>query len=160
MGETDINTNVINVFNREFDACLSCLEDTIAVLSADDWVAGETNRQKPVHQACHCIVPLIGYAGVAVDSSRISFRFKTPTSYPSQQEVICVIKRVRAYMKDCIAGVVDRTLVAKALRVPPLFKMLYLLRHTIVHLSYLRAEITRRGYKAPEYSKSYRPGGT
>lgn len=159
MGTGLANRNAVNAFSREFDACLTCLEETIAVLSDEDWVQGETNRQKPVHQACHCLGPVISYADIPIDCSHIYFRFKDPSSYPSRQEVLAIIKTIRSGLKDYITGVVDRTLVAKELHVPPLFKMIYLLRHTIVHLCCLREEAVRRGYRLPIYSKSYRPSG-
>jgi len=150
--------NVVNAFAREFDASLVCLADTIAMLSDEDWVRGENNRQKPVHQACHCLMGPISYAKVAVDTSRIRFRFKDPKAYPSRREVLGIIETVRGSLAEYIAGVVQRTLVERELHVPPMFKMIYLLRHTIVHLSCLREEAHRRGYRPPVYSKRYRPG--
>lgn len=154
-----MNVNVVNAFAREFDACLTCLEQTVKMVSDEDWVAGETNRQKPVHQACHCLMGPIKYAKAPVSYSSICFKFKDPPrKYPTRQHVLELIAKTRPALRDYIEGVVERTLVDRKSHVPAMFKMIYLLRHTIVHLSSLREELHHRGYRLPVYSKRYRPG--
>lgn len=151
--------NVVNAFRREFDALLACLGDTVALVSDEDWTSGESNRNTPVHQACHCLAPIACHARPEIDRLRIRFRFKDPEGhpYPSRKHVLQIIGKTRGHLDDWIAEFADMTLVEKELAHPPLFKLIYLLRHSIVHLSSLREELHRRGYKLPVYSHSYRP---
>lgn len=60
-------------------------------------------------------------------------------------------------MDNTVADVVNRTLVDEEQSYPPMFKMIYLLRHSVTHLAYMREELHRRGYKLPAYSKSCCP---
>ena len=150
-------SNVANAFLREFEAFRRCLKDTVEVTSDSDWVAGEKPRNRPVHQACHCLVALIGYTRASIDTSRISFRFKEPEEYPARSDILAAIADLENAIPSYVDAVVGKTLTDKQFAVPPLFRMIYLLRHSIVHLSYMRDELSRRGYRLPEYSKRYCP---
>jgi hypothetical protein len=90
------------------------------------------------------------------DMFSFSFRFKVPDSYPSREDVLAVIATVRMAAPDYVDRVVLKSLSGKAFSVPPLFKMQYLLRHSTVHLSYMRAALSGLGYRIPDFSKRFR----
>ena len=152
-----MNQNVYNAFRREFEILLDCLAGTIRAISDEDWVSGDSLRHTPAHQACHCLVPIVRYLQVDVGTAVIGFRFKIPSEYPSRGHVLDIIAATRPGTGSYVADVVDQTLVDKAQRFPPMFKMIYLLRHSVTHLAYLRDELRRRGYRLPKHTKSYRP---
>ena len=152
-----MNTNAVNAFSREFEAYLTCLAETVEMITDEDWVTGATTRETPVHQACHCILPIVGYAGLDIDCARLSFRWKQPKAYPTRQELLDIISRISGSLGRYVTDVVDKTLAHREWSHPPLFKMIYLLRHSIWHLCCMSEELYRRGYKLPTYSKRYRP---
>lgn len=152
-----MNVNTANAFLREFEAFMDCYTQTVEAIPDDDWAKGDAARSTPVHQACHCLVPIVSYTRADTDIQDITFRFKKPASYPSKDRVLEVASVSRQALPEYIQGIVTRNSTERELAVPPLFKLIYLLRHSIVHLSYLRDELARRGVRLPEYSRAYRP---
>jgi hypothetical protein len=156
IAEAAMKANIVNAFAREFDAYFTRLAKTVEVIRDEDWTTGPTPRETPVHQACHCLTPIAGYARLGIDCADIDIRFKARPRYPSRQRVLKMIGRIRRNVNRYIEKVADRTLEQKEWNVPPLFKLIYLLRHSIWHLCCMSEELHRRGYKLPPYSKRYR----
>jgi len=150
-------TNITRPLVREFEAYLDCLKDTMSMIRDEDWTTGAAPRNRPVHQACHCLSGLVGYTGADIDMSRLSFRFKEPEQYPSRRDVLAAIAALRPAIAPYVEDVAGKSLTDKEFASPPLFKLIYLLRHSVIHLSYMRDELSNRGYKLPEYSKRFCP---
>jgi hypothetical protein len=142
----------------EYALAFQGLRDTIEAIPAEEWTRGAKPGDVPVRQACHLLHAAEGYSG---HRTRVGARFGVPVesfgrkvaedAYPDQQAVVAYVDDVEA---GVAAWVVDKTRQALSggkKRHSPLNTVVYVLRHTVVHLAYLRRELYARGIDRPGY---------
>jgi hypothetical protein len=143
---------------REYRLAFQGLRDTIRAIPAEEWATGETPGDVPVRQACHLLYWCDCYSG---HRSHVGTRFGVPVesfgrtvpedACPDQEEVLAYTDEVEAKVE---AWVVDKTRLAlsgKRKAHSPLNLVIYVLRHSVVHLAYLRRELYVRGIPRPGY---------
>ncbi len=151
-----MKTDIADAFSQEFGAYLDCLAATVRIIRDEDWTSGVRPRATPVHQVCHALRVILRYAHARQDYSDISESWKPQREYPSRHRVLGLIDGSRQDVARYIADVAERTLADREWSVPPLVKLIYLLRHSVWHLCCLGEELRRRGYRAPNYRKTSR----
>ena len=97
------------------------------------------------------------YAGLADKAGDMSFRFKATDKYPTRKRALEVAAIAREGLSAYITETVRRNSAKEGAAVPALFKLIYLLRHSVIHLSYMRNELARRGIRIPDFSKRFKP---
>jgi hypothetical protein len=94
-----------------------------------------------------------------VDRADIEIRWKPQSAYPSRKRLLKLIDCARRAIAPYVADVADRALADRSWRVPPLHKLIYLLRHTVWHLCSLHEELRSRGYRmSSHYTKTWKWG--
>jgi hypothetical protein len=143
----------------EYSCLFQGLRDTIQAIPEREWTKGDRKGKVPARQACHLLLPLMRYS----TSWRVKTtdRFDTAVStfsrnvdtedYPSQASVIEYTHEVEAVIEDWVPRLVKQTLTGKRKQHPPLGRAIYLLRHSVVHLAYLRREMYERDIPRPTY---------
>jgi len=150
--------DITGSFQKHFDAYFGCLAETVQAVSEDQWTNGDEPRAAPVHQVCHAIGVILGYASAEWDYSDVLFGWKPQSQYPSRERLLTIIDRARDDTARYIAEVADRALADRDWSIPPLFKLIYLFRHSVWHLCCLHEALRSRGIRAPEYAKTrWRP---
>ena len=151
----------------QFEVVLDQLRETIEMIPADEWVRGDTPRRTPVRQAVHIIG---GFEAYAKRSAGGHFRWgdrwghkvgafgrKIPTEQlPDRHAVIEYLEEVRAKIGHWLGAIpFDRLCrprrVASGRFHSNLGRILYLLRHAVLHLGYLNEELHRRGVGYTEF---------
>jgi hypothetical protein len=159
MLEQDIISRVSEPILREYRLAFQGLRDTISATPDDEWVRGETKGDMPVRQACHLLRACKAYSsghrvkmgqrfGVPVDSFK---RVVEEADYPSRDDVLAYVDDVEAQIDAWVPEVTRQALSGKPKIHSPLNRVIYLLRHTVVHLAYLRRELYKRGIDRPRY---------
>jgi hypothetical protein len=161
MMEQTIIDRVSEPLLREFHLAVQALRDTIAATPEKEWIRGKTKGDVPVRHACHILHTFDSYTngyhiksghrfGVPVD--RFS-RVVADADYPSREEVLVYADEMEAQLASWVPEMVRRALTGAPKARSPLYRVVYLLRHTVVHLSYVRRELYYRGIKRPHYRK-------
>ncbi|KPK43939.1 MAG: hypothetical protein AMK72_12685 [Planctomycetes bacterium SM23_25] len=151
----------------QFGVVLDQLRETIEGIPADEWVRGDSGRHTPVRQAVHIIG---GFEAYAKRSAGGHFRWGDRWGYkvgafraaipveelPDQPAVIEYLEQVRTQVDRWLGGIpVDRLCrprhVASGRFHSYLGRILYLLRHGVLHLGYLNEELRRRGIAYTEF---------
>ena len=146
---------------REFHLALQALRDTIAATPDEEWIRGKTKGDVPVRHACHilhtCDAYTNGYRiktghrfGVPVDGFG---RVVADDAYPGRDDVLVYADEMEAQVRAWVPEMIRKTLSGAPKARSPLDRVVYLLRHTVVHLSYMRRELYHRGIKRPHYGK-------
>jgi hypothetical protein len=159
VGDPKIVDRVSEPILREYGRAFQGLRETIAAIPDDEWIRGDTKGDVPVRQACHLLRACEAYSsggqvkmgqrfGVPVDSFK---RVVEGNAYPSRDAVLAYVDDVENRILDWVPGVVRQALTGAHKIHSPLNRVLYLLRHTVVHLAYLRRELYRRGIDRPRY---------
>ena len=159
MTQSAMFRNVFGPIHREYTCALDGLRDVIKACPGAEWTQGETGSRMPVRQAAHCLFAVETYLGghkrkmgQRFGCRCENFRSKVPAGrYPPRREVLKNLQEVRPIARAFIEEAVRTTLTDKALRHPPLSRAIYVLRHTVVHLAYLRRELFLRGIDLPAY---------
>lgn len=151
-----MKTDIADGFAKEFDAYLTCLTETVRAIRDEDWTSGLKPRATPVHQVCHVLSAILRYAHADDGRADIVIGWKPQSQYPSRQRILEIIDCSRQDVARYVADVADRTLADREWSVPPLHKLIYLLRHSVWHLCCLGEELRGRGYRMPTYRKSLR----
>ena len=158
IGPNTMKRDIAGSFRKHFEAYLNCLAETVQAVPEDQWTKGSKPRAMPVHQACHAMDTILGYAGADWDYSDILFGWKPRPEYPSRERLVTIIDRAKGDVTRYIAEVSERALADRDWSIPPLFKLIYLFRHSVWHLCCLHEALRSRGIKAPEYAKTrWRP---
>jgi hypothetical protein len=151
----------------QFGAVLDQLRETIERIPADEWVRGDSRRRTPVRQAVHIIGPFEAYAKRAAGGH---FRWgdrwghKVGTfgrnipveALPDQDAVIEYLEEVRGQIGRWL-GEMPMDWLRKPRHVASgrfhsnLGRVLYVLRHAVLHLGYLNEELHRRGIAYTEF---------
>jgi hypothetical protein len=155
-----MKNNVLIPVKKEVKAMILATRETIASVPDDQWRVGEANRRIPARQACHFVPAIEDMAGtrgrIGAKHGIKSFGFRktvAPDAYPSRAQFIAFLDEIEPLVYAQLEEVIDRTCVEKDWAHPPLNTFLYLLRHSIIHLSYMRNELIERGLHVPKYFK-------
>ena len=155
-----MNDNLLIPLKKEFKAFFLCAKQTIACIPSAQWCSGPMRRCVPAWQACHALELLRDLlrseSQAAVKTGPLAWKFGPRIKagdIPQQTEVIAVLDVLAPLILAHLPGVVQKTCDAKQLSNPPLNRWLYVLRHSIIHLSYLRHELMVRGITVPDYIK-------
>lgn len=159
MLDQEIIDRVSEPILREYRLAFQGLRDTIAAIPDDEWIRGETKGDFPVRQACHLLRGCEAYSsghrvkmgqrfGVPVDSFK---RLVKETDYPSRDDVLTYVDDVEARICEWVPEVTRQALSGAPKVHSPLNRVIYLLRHTVVHLAYLRRTLYKRGIDRPRY---------
>ena len=161
MLDQDIIDRVSEPILKEYHLAFQGLRDTIATIPDDEWIRGEKKGDIPVRQACHLLRACEAYSsrhrvkmgqrfGVPVDSFK---RVVQESAYPSRDDVLAYVDDVEAQISTWVPEMARQALSGSAKIHSPLNRVIYLLRHTAVHLAYLRRELYARGIDRPRYGK-------
>jgi hypothetical protein len=163
MVDQDIVDRVSEPILREYHLAFQGLRDTIAAIPDDEWIRGDTKGDIPVRQACHLLHACEAYSsghriksghrfGIPVNSFR---QVVKEGAYPSRDAVLAYADDVEDMISAWVPEVTRQALSGAPKVHSPLNRVIYLLRHTIVHLAYLRHELYRRGIDRPQYGKRH-----
>jgi hypothetical protein len=143
---------------REYALAFRGLRDTIEAIPAEEWTRGARPGDVPVRQACHLLHAAEGYSG---HRTRVGTRFGVPAEsfgrkvaedeYPDQKAVLSYVDDVEAKVATWIVEKTRQALSGGVKQHSPLNRVVYVLRHTVVHLAYLRRELYARGIDRPRY---------
>jgi hypothetical protein len=161
MVDQEIIDRVSEPILREYRLAFQGLRDTIEAIPDDEWIRGESKGDVPVRQACHLLRGCEAYSsghrvkmgqrfGVPVDSFK---RVVQEADYPSRDAVLAYVDDVEAQIAAWVPEVARQALSGAPKVHSPLNRVVYLLRHTVVHLAYLRRELYKRGLERPPYGK-------
>jgi hypothetical protein len=161
MVEQEIIDRVCEPILKEFRLAFQGLRDTIAAIPDDEWIRGEAKGDVPVRQACHLLHTCDAYSsdyrlkighrfGVPVDTFS---RVVEESAYPSRDAVLTYVDDVETQLRPWVCEMVQKALSGASKARSPLQRVVYLLRHTVVHLAYVRREMYTRGIKRPSYGK-------
>ena len=152
-----MKADIADGFTKEFDASLARLAAIVQTIRDEDWASGRTPRATPVHQVCHAVGVILGYAHADVDRTDINISWKPQPVYPSRERLLELIDSARQAIPPYAADVAERALADRSWRTPPLHRLIYLLRHTIWHLCSLFEELRSRGYRmSSHYTKTWK----
>ena len=143
-----------------FERALTMFKEAASAFPDSEWKIGDTDYLRPAGVAYHVVESIRGYTGnIPFDKfnwgGRFNVDWETPDSekLPSQQELLEYLDEVRADAEEWIK-VNDLTQTehlfvwtGKTL----LSRMVYLLRHIQHHTAEMALELTKRGFKAPEW---------
>jgi hypothetical protein len=149
-----MKTDIAEGFTTEFEAYFDCIAATVEAIRDEDWTAGRTTRATPMYQVCHALRPILRYAHAGQDYSDIREKWKPRPGHPTRQRMLQIIERARPEVAAYVADVAEKTLADRDWSVPPLLKLIYLLRHSVWHLCCLGEELRARGYRVPGYRKT------
>jgi hypothetical protein len=156
-----MDSDIADALTKEFGTTLTRLAAIVEAIRDEDWATGPTPRETPVHQVCHAVGVILRYANVDVDRKDINICWKPQSAYPSRQRLLKLIDVAREAMGSHIADTTEKTLANSSWRVPPLHKLVYLLRHSVWHLCSLFEELRRRGYRmSSHYTKTWQWSAT
>ena len=157
---TGMSDNLLIPLQKEFKALFVCAKRTVASIPSDEWSTGSIRRCIPAWQACHMLEPLrdllrsMREEAVQVEPLAWELARRTKAGdIPAQVEVIAFLDALAPLILAHLSHVVQKTCGAKSLANPPLSRWLYILRHSIIHLSYLRHELLVRDVSVPDYTK-------
>ena len=161
MVDQEIVDRVSEPLLREFHLAFQGLRDAITVIPDEEWVRGETNGDVPARHACHLLHTCDAYSSAY--RLKTGYRFGVPVDsfgpviekadYPGREAVLIYAGEVEAQLAPWLSEMVRRALSGAPKARSPLYRVVYLLRHTVVHLSYLRRELYGRGIKRPHYGR-------
>ena len=160
---TTVNESLV----YQFDAVLNQLRETIEIIAADEWLKGDSRRHTPVRQVVHILGAFESYANrfARERSSRAErwdhlvggFGRKIPVEeLPDQAAVIEYADEVRQKVHHWLSGLSPEHLrkpcrSARGRFNSELGRVLYILRHGVLHLGYLNEELHRRGINYPKF---------
>ena len=146
---------------REYRLAFQGLRDTIAAIPDDEWIRGETKGDIPVRQACHLLHACEAYS--SKHRIKSGHRFGVPVNsfkqvvkkgaHPGRDAVLAYVDDVETLIAAWVPEVTRQALSGAPKVHSPLNRVVYLLRHTVVHLAYLRRELYKRGIERPPYGK-------
>jgi hypothetical protein len=142
---------------REFRLALKGLRDSVRGVPDAEWTRAEQPGDSFPRQACHLLLALEAY----LDGHRVKLgrRYGVPVEsfhrsvvrFPSRQQVLEQIAEVDAKVEGWVLRFARRAMAGGPKRHNPLNVVVYTLRHTVVHLAYLRREMYQRGIRRPRY---------
>ena len=143
---------------REYRLAFQGLRDTIRAIPVEEWAKGDALGDMPVRQACHLLHACESYSG---HRTRVGTRFGVPVesfgrtvpedAYPNQEDVLAYVDDVETRVDAWVVDKTRQALSGKPKAHSPLNLVIYVLRHTVVHLAYLRRELYARGIPRPKY---------
>ncbi len=143
---------------REYRLAFQGLRDTIEAIPAEEWTRGNRPGDIPARQACHLLHAAESYSG---HRTRVGTRFGAPVeslkrrvaedAYPNQKAVLVYVDDVEARIATWVVEKTRQALSGEKKQHSPLNLVVYVLRHTVVHLAYLRRELYVRGIDRPRY---------
>lgn len=144
---------------REYRLAFKGLADSIRAIPETEWTQGDRPGDVPIRQAAHLLYACVAYGGghrlkhgqrfgVPVES----FHALVPAeAMPDRQAVLDWIPEVEELILGWIEESARKALTGTRKAHSPLNKPVYVLRHTVVHLAYLRREMYRRDIPRPRY---------
>ena len=146
---------------HQFDAVLDQLCETIEMIPEDEWTTGDSRRHTPVRQVVHILGAFESYAdrfagvrfswtgrwGCAVGGFG---RKIPPEELPDRAAVVEYLDEVRQKVHHWLRGLSPEQLSRPRLSARGRFnsdlgRVLYILRHGVLHLGYLNEELHHRG---------------
>ena len=156
-----MDSDIADAFTKEFGATLTRLATIVQTICDEDWASGRTTRATPVHQVCHAVAVILRYAHADVDWTDIHIGWKPQSAYPSRDRLLALIDSARREIPAYAVDVAEKTLADRSWRFPPLYRLIYLLRHSIWHLCSLCEELRGRGYRmSSHYTQTWKWGET
>lgn len=141
----------------EFRAALKGLRDSVSAIPDVEWVADVKPGDCLPRHACHLLFSIEAY----LDGHRVKMgqRYGVPVEslhkvverYPSQADVLRHITAIDERIDGWVRKFARKAMTGKRKQHNPLNRVVYVLRHAIVHLAYLRREMYRRGIPRPRY---------
>ncbi len=154
-----IRHNILEPVKAEYQAAFHTLRETLLCIPVEHWLEGKDKLREPIRQVCHLLFALENYLGR--HKARKGGRFGTGVESfvskvdrrkcPEPSDILPWIDEVVEIADRHIERAVDLSLCTKAKQHPPLKRVLYVLRHTTVHLSYLIWELRARGVACRGY---------
>ncbi|HUT61093.1 MAG TPA: hypothetical protein VNA25_24865 [Phycisphaerae bacterium] len=154
-----VRHNILEPIRREYRAAFKTLRQTLSCIPQGQWLEGRRKINEPVRQVCHLLFGVESYLGG--HKAKMGGRFGTaaesftsridPKKCPRPSEILRWIDEVVEIADRHIERAVDMSLRGTARQHPPLNRVLYVLRHTTVHLSYLIWELRARGVSCRGY---------
>jgi hypothetical protein len=150
----------------EYALAFKGLADSVRAIPEQEWTRGDTLGDVPARQACHLLLACVAYSGghrLRV-GDRFGVRVETfhciipRENYPSREAVLKWIpeveQQIARWVRDCTRRALTgprKRHTRPGTRYSPMRKPVYVLRHTVVHLAYLRNEMRKRGIPRPGY---------
>lgn len=159
MVEQEVIDRIAEPILKEYADFFQGLRDTIQAIPDDEWTKGKRKGDVPVRHACHLVRALARYCTAwKVDyserfgSATATFsRNVDPEDFPDRAVVLECVGDVEGRVKAWVPEVVRQTVSGSRKRHPPLGRAMYILRHSIVHLAYIRREMYWRNIPRPPY---------
>ena len=161
MIEQEIIDRVCEPLLREYCLAFQALRDAMAVTPDDEWIRGDVKGDIPVRHACHLLHTCDAYS--SEQRIKVGHRFGVPvdtfgrvvedSAYPSRDAVLVYVDEVETQLAPWVRKMARQALSGAPKARSPLYRVVYLLRHTVVHLSYLRRELYERGIDRPKYGR-------
>ncbi len=157
MERADLKRHIAEPLMVEYRAALSAVRDAILAFPKDEWRKGEKKANQPVRQAGHLLYAI--ELSLGGHRARVGKRFGVPVESftanfaaedcPSAEEFLPWIEEVEQIAMKYIEGAVTKSITGSPKKHLPLRRPTYLLRHTVVHLTLLRHELSRCDIKKP-----------
>jgi hypothetical protein len=146
---------VIKEYKLAFKAVRGCIDH----IPDTEWTQGIEPGFILARQVCHLLWACDGYSGgwKVKASTRFgvpagSFAGQiTPNEYPSRQVVLEYTDEVEMQVVAWVRKKAHLSLTGKAKAHRPFDVVIYSLRHTVVHLSYIMRDMHTRGISRPAY---------
>jgi hypothetical protein len=74
-----------------------------------------------------------------------------PADFPTRESILEYADQVEVRVQEWVPELVRQTVTGKRKPHPPLGRAIYILRHSIVHLAYIRREMFERDIPRPNY---------
>jgi hypothetical protein len=144
---------------REYRLAFRGLADSIWAIPEAEWTRGDRPGDVPVRQAAHLLFACVAYGGghrlkhgqrfgVPVESFQ---KIVPAEAMPDRQAVLDWIPEVEGLVVGWVTRCARQALTGTRKAHSPLNVPVYVLRHTVVHLAYLRREMYRRDIPRPRY---------
>ncbi len=156
MNESDIAGVVYNQYQR----ALKMFMEAVMAFPADEWRKGDIDYLRPAGVAYHIVEAIDAYTGnQPVDKFQWGGRFNVDWEdsdserLPSQEQLIAYLDEIEDRLQEWFGNI---DLLATETMFPwtgalILGRAIYCLRNIQHHVSELSLELTRRGYKSPEW---------
>jgi hypothetical protein len=159
MNEDELIEQTAAPILQEYRLAFKALRGCIQHISDEDWIKGSDPGMILASQVCHLLWACDGYSGGWKVKASTKFGVPAgsfanhifPQDYPGRGAVMAYVDEVEQQVSDWVVQKTRQNLTGKKKIHPPLTRVIYTLRHTVVHLSYLMRDMHLRGIPRPDY---------